>query len=175
MLFHWKGRKFGPVTGLIFVMVTSAHLASAQTDRTKTPEARADAMLTLKIQMELARLKPFLDKDGRYKDKKGGYFNPKAGTYTDEYGGVVDNWGGYTYENGDYKSKLGDFWEASTKTFKLANGEILKSVETTSAEAIKVLRETVEEQGGYDKNLTLKGMIATIKKEHPNTPAATRP
>ena len=175
MLIHRKGRKLGLVTGLIFVMVTSVQLASAQTDKAITPEARADAMLTLKIQMELARLKPFLDKNGGYKDKKGGYYNPKAGTYTDEHGGVVDSWGGYTYENGDYKSKLGDFWEASTKTFKLANGEILKSVETTSAEAIKVLRETVEEKGGYDKNLVVKSMITTINREHPNPPAATRP
>lgn len=172
MLIHRKGRKLGPVTGLIFVMVTSAHLALAQSDSTKTPEARADAALTLRIQMELARLKPFLDKDGGYKDKKGGYYNPKAGTYTDEDGGVVDNWGGYTYKNGSYKSKLGDFWEASTKTFKLTTGEILKSDETTQADAIKVLRETVEEQGGYDKNLTVRSMITVIKMEHPG---ATRP
>jgi len=175
MLFPQKSRKFGPVAGLIFLLATSAQLASAQTDKTKTPEARADAILTLRIEMELARLKPFLDKDGGYKDKEGGYFNPKAGTYTDKEGGVVDNWSGYTYKNGNYKSKLGDFWEASTKTFKLTTGEILKSVETTTAEAIKVLRETVEEQGGYDKNYVVKSMIFTIKKEHPNTPTAPRP
>lgn len=175
MLFHWKDRKFGPVLGLIFLMITSAQLAPAQTDKTKTPEARADAAETLRIEIELRRLKPFLDKNGGYKDKDGGYFNLKAGTYTDEEGGVVDNWGGYTYKDGSYKSKSGDYWEAATKTFKLANGEILKSDETTSAEAIKLLRETVEESGGYDKNLVLRSLIVTIKREHPNTTTAPRP
>jgi hypothetical protein len=175
MLFQCNRRKFGPVTGLIFLMVTSAQLASAQTDKTKTPEARADAVSTLRIEIELARVKPFLDKDGGYKDKKGGYFNPKAGTYTDEDGGVVDNWSGYTYKSGSYKAKTGDFWEASTRTFKLTTGENIKSDETTSAEAIKLMRETVEESGGYDKNYIVKSMIVTIKREHPNPPTATRP
>jgi hypothetical protein len=172
MLFHWKGRKFGPVTGLILLMVTSAQLASAQTDRTKTPDARPDAISTLKIEMEFARLKPFLDKNGGYKDKEGGYFNPKAGTYTDAEGGVVDNWSGYTYNDGSYKSETGDFWDAPTKSFKLTTGEILKSDETTSAEAIKLMRETVEESGRYDKNYMLKSMIVTIKREHPDPPTA---
>ena len=175
MLIHWKGRRFGPVTGLIFLILTCAQLVSAQSDKTKTPEARADAALTLKIQIELVRVKPFLDKDGGYKDNKGGYFNPKAGTYTDKEGGAVDNWSGYTYKDGSYKSKLGDFWDAPTKTFKLTTGEVLKSEETSPAEAIKMLRETVAEQGGYDKNFIVTGMIATIKKEHPEADANTRP
>ena len=175
MSFQWKGRKFGPVTGLIFLIVTSAQLASAQTDKTKTSETPADAIARLKIEMELARVKPFLDKNGGYKDNHGGYYNPKAGTYTDEDGGVADSWSGYTYNDGSYKSKTGDYWDAPTKTFKLANGEILKSDETTAADAIKVLRQTVEENGGYDKNLVLRSMIAAINKEHPNTPTAPRP
>ena len=45
MSFQWKGRKFGPVTGLIFLIVTSAQLASAQTDKTKTSETPADAIV----------------------------------------------------------------------------------------------------------------------------------
>ena len=177
MLFHWKSRKFGPVAGLIFLMITSAQLSSAQTDKTKTPAAQTDSITKLKIEIELTRLKPFLDKNGGYKDKQGGYFNPKALTYTDPKGGVVDNWQGYTYTDGSYKSKLGDYWDAPTKTFKLKNGEDLKSDETTSAEAIKLLREAVEENPVYDKYFILTGMIGTIMKEHPNPPAqpGTRP
>ena len=170
MLTHWKVRELGPVTVLIVLVVTIAQLTSAQSDKAKSPAPQADAMTTFRLEMELARLKPFLDKDGGYKDKHGGYYNPKAGTYTDEDGGVVDNWSGYTYKDGSYKSKLGDFWDAATKTFKLTSGEVLKSDETTQAEAIKVLRDTVEEQGGYDKNLTVRSMIQTIKMEHPQPP-----
>lgn len=117
------------------------------------------------------RLKPYLDKDGGYKDHFGGYFNPTAGTYTDEKGGVLDNWGGYTYKDGSYKSKTGDYWDAATNTFKLADGEVVK-LPATNEQAIKVLRETVEENGAYDKNYILKAMIAAIEKEHP---AATQP
>jgi hypothetical protein len=171
MTFHWKSGRFSTAAVLIFLITTSAQLASAQTGRTKAQPGAANDKAAGATENEEARLKQFLDKDGGYKDKHGGYYNPKAGTYTDEDGGIVDNWGGYTYANGSYKSKLGDFWNAPKKTFELANGETLKSDDITSAQAITLLRETVEEQGGYDKDLTRRSMMAQIKAEHPLTPS----
>lgn len=153
------------LAALLLLMCT---LGTAQTkpDKNTKHDAAVDA---LRVAMETARLKPYLDKDGGYKDKDGGYYNPKAGTYTDKEGGVVDNWKGYTYKDGSYKSGLGDFWDAKTKTFKLTTGEVMKSNDTTSEEAIKMLRETVEEQHGDDKYFTVKSMIQAIKNEHPET------
>ena len=169
MTFNWRSMRFSTAVALIFLITASAKLVSAQTGRTKAqPGADKSSAAT---ENEEARLKQFLDKDGGYKDKYGGYYNPKAGTYTDEDGGIVDNWGGYTYKNGSYKSKLGDFWNAPQKTFELTTGEKLKSDDITSAEAITLLRETVEEQGGYDKDLTRRSMMVQIKAEHPLTPS----
>ena len=174
MTFHWKSRRFSIAAALIFLMATSAQLAFAQTGRTKAQPGAANDKASAATENEEGRLKQFLDKDGGYKDNKGGYYNPKAGTYTDEDGGIVDNWGGYTYKDGSYKSKLGDYWDAPKKTFMLANGETLKSDDITSAEAITLLRGTVEEQGGYDKDLVRRSMMAQIKLEHPLTPAKAR-
>jgi hypothetical protein len=178
MSFNWKSKKLR-VAALVFLMGTGATFASAQTTTPPTPPAQTTQIKTVDIKAtpaaqdpEEARLKKFLDRDGGYKDKHGGYYNPKAGTYTDEDGGVVDNWAGYTYKNGDYKSKAGDFWEAATKTFKLANGEVLKSEDTSNEDAIAVLRQTVEESGGYDKDRITKSMMAQIKIEHPLVPPA---
>ena len=173
MTFHWKSKKFSSIVALIFLMATSVQLASAQTGKTKAQPAANDKAAGA-TENEEARLKQFLDKDGGYKDNKGGYYNPKAGTYTDEYGGIVDNWSGYTYKSGSYKSRIGDFWNAPKKAFELTTGEKLKSDDTTSAEAITLLRETVEEQGGYDKDYIRKSMMAQIKLEHPLTPVKAR-
>lgn len=179
MSFNWKNKKLR-VAALVFLMGTGATLASAQTTQPTPPPAQTTQVTTIDINAtpaaqdpEEARLKKFLDKDGGYKDKLGGYYNPTAGTYTDADGGVVDNWQGYTYKNGNYKSKIGDFWEASTKTFKLTTGENIKSEETTTAEAIDLLRETVAEQGGFDKDYIRKTMMTQVKLEHPLVPPAT--
>jgi hypothetical protein len=171
MTFYWKSRTFSATAALIFLMATSV---SAQTGRTKTQPATANDKASTATDNEEARLKQFIDKDGGYRDNEGGYYNPKAGTYTDAEGGIVDNWSGYTYKDGSYKSKIGDYWDEPKKTFMLANGETLKSDGTTSAEAIKILRESVEEQGGYDKNMIQGTMMARIKFEHPLTPAKAR-
>jgi len=148
---------------LVFVLGAGANFALAQAGAART----ATASGTSQAVTETARLMTFVDKNGGYRDKAGGYYNPSAGTYTDEYGGVVDNWQSYTYKNGDYKAKTGDFWEAATKTFKLADGEVMKSLETSNKDAITVLRQTVEENGGYDKDFVRKSMMAAIAKEHP--------
>jgi hypothetical protein len=166
------GLVFGGKGGISYDVQPEEHncLASAQTGRTKAQPGANDKAAGA-TENEEARLKQFLDKDGGYKDKHGGYYNPKAGTYTDEDGGIVDNWGGYTYKNGSYKSKFGDFWNAPKKTFELNTGEKLKREDVTSAEAITLLRETVEEHGGYDKDLVRRSMMAQIRAEHPLTPS----
>ena len=174
MTFHWKSRRFSTAAALIFLMATSAQLASAQTGRTKAQPGAANDKASAATENEDARLKQFIDKDGGYRDNEGGYYNPKAGTYTDAKGGIVDNWSGYTYKDGSYKSKIGDYWDAPKKTFMLANGETLKSDDTTSAEAIKILRESVEEHGGYYKDGIRTAMMARIKLEHPLTPSKAR-
>jgi hypothetical protein len=117
-------------------------------------------------------LKEYLDKDGGYKNKRGGYYNTKTGTYTDEDGGILDNWSGYTFKDGSYKSRLGDYWDAKTKTFQLTTGEVAKS-SLTAEEAIRALRKIVEENDGYDKHLTVRSMIQSIKNEHPSTTGNT--
>src|SRR5687767_3302011 len=170
MTFNCKSARFSTAAALIFLITAGAQLASAQTGRNKA-QPGANNKSSAATENEEARLKQFLDKDGGYKDKHGGYYNPKAGTYTDEDGGIVDNWGGYTYKSGSYKSKLGDFWNAPKKTFELTTGEKLHREDVTSAEAITLLRETVEEQGGYDKDLTRRSMMAQIKADHPLTPS----
>ena len=119
------------------------------------------------------RLRAYLDAKGGYKDHSGGYYDPKAGTYTDEEGGIVDNWGGYTYKDGSYKSKFGDFWDGPSHTFKLADGRVKQVSDLSSADAIKLLRQNVEENGGYDKDFIVKGMIQAITNEHPLGAAKT--
>ena len=180
MSFNWKNRKLR-VAALVFLMGTGATFASAQTTTPTMPPAQTTQIKTVDIKAvpaaqdkEEGRLKQYLDKDGGYKDKKGGYYNPTAGTYTDEDGGVVDNWQGYTYKNGNYKSKIGDFWDAATKTFKMTTGETVKSEESTNAEAVQLLRDTVEEQGGFDKDYIKKTMMAQVKLEHPLVPATPK-
>ena len=153
----------------LLLVFTSVALVTAQSKPEPNKTEQESAAETLRIEIEKARVKQYLDKEGGYKDNEGGYYNPKAGTYTDKEGGVVDNWQGYTYKDGSYKSGLGDFWDAKTKTFKLTSGETLKSNDTTSEDAITVLRQSVEEQKRYDKNLSVKSMIARIKMEHPTT------
>ena len=143
----WKLR----VSMLLVVALTAlAHFASAQAAPQRTTSVAGTVQNPTDI--EIARLMKFVDKNGGYRDSHGGYYDPKAGTYTDKDGGVVDNWQSYTYKNGDYKAKTGDFWEAATKTFKLANGEVMRSPQTSNADAITVLRQTVQENGGYDKD-----------------------
>lgn len=115
------------------------------------------------------RLRAYLDAKGGYLDKAGGYYDPKAGTYTDKEGGVVDNWSGYIYKSGSYKTKVGDNWDASTHTFKLADGRTRQVNELSNADAIKLLRQKVEELGGYDKDFIFKSMISAISQEHPPT------
>jgi hypothetical protein len=153
----------------VFVLGVGAHFVVGQVGASR-PAAASGAS---QAAAETARLMTFVDKNGGYTDKAGGYYDPKAGTYTDKVGGVVDNWQGYTYNNGDYKARTGDFWEAATKTFKLSNGEVMKSPETSNKDAIAVLRQTVEENGGYDKDYMRKGMLAAIAKEHPAVTAKT--
>jgi len=114
-----------------------------------------------------ARLLSFLDANGGYRDHAGGYYDPKAGTYADKEGGFVDNWSGYTYKDGSYKSKFGDFWDAPTHTYKLADGRVAQLKDLSNADAIKALRQNVEENGGYDKDLVIKSMITAINNEHP--------
>lgn len=116
---------------------------------------------------DVARLRQFLDKDGGYRDREGGYYDMKAGVYRDASGGTVDNYAGYTYPNGSYKSKSGDFYDAPKKTFRLTTGENLTEPDVTAAEAIRLMRETVQEHGGYDKDLIVRSMMDAIRKEHP--------
>jgi hypothetical protein len=129
------------------------------------------ALLPLPMQTSVAQPSApnwarFLDRNGGYTDSEGGYYNPKAGTYTDKRGGIVDNWAGYTYKDGSYKAATGDYWDAPTKTFKLANGEDMKSEETANEEAIAALRQTAEENGKFNKDGIWTAMIARIKAEH---------
>jgi hypothetical protein len=180
-----KNRKL-KTAALVFLMGAGATFASAQTTPTTAPTTAPTVQtqqittavkdtdikaVPAAVSKEEARLKKFLDANGGYKDKFGGYYDPKAGTYTDEKGGVIDNWGGYTYKDGSYKSKFGDYWDAPTSTFKLSNGEELKSEGTSSTDAINALRTTVEQAGGYDKDWVVKAMMDQIGKEHPLTPA----
>jgi hypothetical protein len=114
-----------------------------------------------------AILSLWLDKNGGYRDKAGGYYNPKAGTYTDEDGGVVDNWRGYTYKNGSYKSKDGDFYDAPKRLVMLTTGENVPAPPgSTNAEIIELMRETVAEGGGFDKDFVRKSMFDAIRTEH---------
>lgn len=171
MSFNRKSRKLRAAAAVVLLMGTGAHCEAAQTTTQSSQKQQAAPVKALPASVdEEARLKQYLDKDGRYKDSFGGHYDPKAGTYTDEKGGILDNWVGYTYKDGSYKSKLGDYWDAPTHTFKLANGETLKADSTTSADAIKVLRDSVEENGGYDKDFIRKAMMGQIGREHPPGP-----
>ena len=153
-----NNRNVRAIAALVFLIAAGVHFASAQT--AKPAPAGSDDV----------RLRQYLDKNGGYRDSFGGYYNPSAGTYTDEKGGVLDNWRGYTYKDGSYKSKIGDYWDAPTKTFKLANGEVVKSPETTNTDAITVLRQSVEENGGFDENFIQRAMLGQIQKDHPIVP-----
>ena len=175
MSFSRMDGKLRAAAVLAFIMICAdVHLASAQAGK-PTAGPTVGTKPHSAAGSEEARLRQFIDKNGGYKDKRGGYYDPNAGTYTDEVGGVVDNWQGYTYNNGDYKAKTGDFWQAATKTFKLANGEVMKSAETSNKDAIAVLRETVEENGGFDKDFMRKSMLAAITKEHPASASGSLP
>jgi hypothetical protein len=169
----WKSRKLKVAAALVFLVGPGIGIASAQTP---TPAAHViqvnDTTKDIKatpasFSDEDAWTKKYLDKNGGYKDSKGGYYDPKAGTYTDKDGGIVDNWSGYTYKDGSYKSKLGDYYDAPTKTYKLADGTVAKVDTLTADQAIKALRDNVEANDGYDKDLTRKSMIASIKIDHP--------
>src|SRR6266496_2467651 len=165
MSFNWKVGKL-TVLVLLWLVSTGVSLAPAQTSAPATKNMKA----VPDPRDENARLKKYLDKAGGYKDNAGGYYNPKASTYTDKEGGIVDNWSGYTYTDGSYKSKLGDFYDAPTKTYKLADGRVAKVASLTAAEAIKALRDNVAANDGYDKYLMLKSMMMRIKIDHPFAP-----
>ncbi|TAL38466.1 MAG: hypothetical protein EPN97_04005 [Alphaproteobacteria bacterium] len=179
MSFNWKNRKLR-VAALVFLMGTGATFASAQTTAPVQPPAQTQQVTPVikavpaAQDKEEARLKKYLDKNGGYKDNEGGYYDPKAGTYTDKEGGIVDNWQGYTYKDGSYKAATGDYWDAPTKTFKLASGEDLKSDDTTNEEAIQTLRETAAEAGKYNKDGIQTAMMARIKLEHPLVPVTPK-
>jgi len=113
------------------------------------------------------RLRRYLDAKGGYMDHVGGYYDPKAGTYTDKEGGVVDNWSGYIFKDGSYRSKLGDHWDAPTHTFRLADGRERQVAAMSNADAMKALRQKVEELGAYDKDFLVKAMMTAIGSEHP--------
>ena len=155
---------------LILLVGTGVSFAPAQTS---APTAKNKAVPA--AQDIDARLKKYLDKDGGYKTKDGGHYNPKAGTYTDKDGDIADNWGGVTYTDGSYKTKFGDYYDAPTKTYKLADGSVTKVAYLTPAQAVKALRDNVEANDGYDKDLTLKSMIMRIKLDHPLVPVKPKP
>jgi hypothetical protein len=85
---------------------------------------------------------------------------------------VADNWGGVTYKDGSYKTQFGDYYDAPTKTYKLADGRVAKVENLTAKQAVKALRDNVEPNGGYDKDGTIKSMIVRIKLDHPPKSAA---
>ena len=144
-------RKIGKLTILALILLAGigAPFVSAQTSAPGSKNVKAAHTW----QDDLAPLKKYLDKDG----------------------GVVDNWGGYTYKDGSYKSKLGDFYDAPTKTFKLADGTVSQLGVMTAEDAISALRDNVEVNGGYDKDMTLKSMIMRIKLDHPLVPVKPKP
>jgi hypothetical protein len=161
---NWK--KVRVVAAMVLFYGAHAGLAQGQNTKAKSPEVQAQVHSV--EDNDSAYCKQFMDKDGGYKDKKGGYYNPKAGTYTDEAGGVVDNWRGYTYKSGSYKSKFGDYYDAKENVFKTTDGQTVKGDPgMTPAQAIQVMREDVEQRGGYDKDFTRKSMMQQIKIEHP--------
>src|SRR5262249_25583738 len=71
------------------------------------------------------------------------------------------------YKDGSYKPTLGDFYDAPTKTYKLADGREAKVEYLTAAEAIKALRDNVEANGGYEKDFVLRSMYQQISFDHP--------
>jgi hypothetical protein len=175
MIFNRQAR-LKLTAALILLMSSAGHFASAQASASTQAKSPAKITLPTPSSEEQVRLKQYLDKDGGYKEKGGGYYNPKAGTYTDNDGGTVDNWSGYTYADGSYKSKLGDYYDAPARTMHLASGDTVKiPANNTSAEVIKVLRDGVEQNGGYDKDLTRNSMFAQIRAEHPFAPAKAAP
>lgn len=170
MKFNWNSERFTLATAIVCLCGANATLPQAQEARV-VKSSQAQAQTHSVEDKDAAYCKQFLDKDGGYRDSKGGYYNPKAGTYTDKTGGVADNWGGYTYTDGSYKSQLGDFYDSKENVFKLATGETLKpSAGMTPAQAIQLLRKNVEDNGGFDKELTRRSMMQRIKIDHPNRP-----
>ncbi len=168
--FNWKSKRLMAASAVFFLY--SANVGMAQTqDKTAVKTAEAQVQGNSLDDRDAGYYGQFLDKDGGYKDKKGGYYNPKAGTYTDEAGGVVDNWGGYTYKSGSYKSKFGDFYDAKENLFKTTDGQTVKGEPgMTAAQAIEVMRDDVQQRGGFDKDFTRKSMMQQIKIDHPNRP-----
>jgi hypothetical protein len=161
-------RAAAAVLSLCSASVTIAKAQKAQVTKPMDTHAQSNSI----NDKDTAYYKQFLDKDGGYTDKKGGHYNPTAGTYTDEAGGVVDNWGGYTYKSGSYKTQFGDYYDAKANVFKLTDGQTIKGeAGVTPAQAIQVMREDVEQRGGYDKEFTRKSMLQEIKFEHPNRPS----
>jgi hypothetical protein len=170
MKISWNTKTFKVSAAIVGLCGASATLTQAQEAKV-AKSAHALTQTHAVEDKDAAYYKQFLDKDGGYKDSKGGYYNPKAGTYTDGVGGVVDNWGGYTYKDGSYKSKLGDYYDSKENVFKLAGGETLKvSAGITPAQAIELLRKNVEDNGGFDKELTRQSMMQRLKIDHPNRP-----
>lgn len=114
------------------------------------------------------QLTAFFDTRGGYRDREGGYFNAKENTYTDSEGGVVDNYQGYRYKDGSYKSKTGDYYDATTRTMHLANGDTYKiPPDSSDADVIKIMQDNAREQGYYDPNFIKNGQLGTADAEHP--------
>ncbi|MEP6912818.1 MAG: hypothetical protein ABI923_08695 [bacterium] len=168
MKFNWKSQKLTLGIALLFLCGSHAHLVAGQKGK-PAQSVRTKQQRDSTLEKRLETFKQLLDKDGGYRDQVGGYYNPKAGTHTDKKGGVVDNWGGYTYKDGS-KSKIGDYYDAPTRTVHLSSGEKVKlPPQNNGADAIRALKQTVTENGGYDKDFIVKGMIEQLQKEHPRT------
>src|SRR5579863_1500834 len=155
--FNWKSKRPGVAQAVLVLYGSTVGLAQAAQQKTPVKTAEAQVQANSPSDKDTAYYKQFLDKDGGYRDKKGGYYNPKIGAYTDETGGVVDNWGGYTYKSGSYKSKFGDFYDAKENLFKTTDGQTVKGTPgMTPAQAIQIMRDDVEQRGGFDKDFTRK-------------------
>jgi hypothetical protein len=114
-----------------------------------------------------AELRQYYDANGGYHDRYGGYFNPNQGTYTDANGGVIDNYGGYTYKDGSYKGKFGDYYDRSSNTIYMANGEEVKVEKGTPPEKVrKGMQELSGKYGGHDPNFISKAELGTAADEH---------
>jgi hypothetical protein len=142
----------------------AVHPAAAQP---KPAPAAPDPTQPSVARYEFARIKPFLDKAGGYLNRFGGYYSPDGQTYRDKDGGYLDNWGGYTYADGSYKSKFGDYYDGPKRLFETTDGRKGPApAGMTNAEAIRALRENVEQNGGYDKNYIRNGMINNVGDDH---------
>ena len=167
----WKNSTFSGAATVFLICLSSVGSVRSQNHTRVDTIADVHVRTSSVDDQDSAYRAQFVDRNGGYKDKRGGYYSVKDGTYTDEHGGVVDNWGGYTYEDGSYKSKSGHFYDAKANVLKLTSGETVKlDPSVTPTLTIKVLRDDVEKNGGYDKDLTRKSMMESILAEHPKHP-----